>query len=131
DLAVDHPVVALVAERTELARLLDVIGAVAVAALHPVILGQPRFAETVHPVPHHAVLVVDRDPDVAGDVGAIAAAHRAAELLRPDLRERHDKVVGAHIGLVVVERTDPYIPIAVIGDVDLQDRRLAADERAL
>src|SRR6266849_9806297 len=75
DLTVDHPVVTLVAERTELARLLDVIGAIAVAALHAVVVAQPLFAEAVHPVPHHAVLVVDRDPDMPGDVGAVAAAH--------------------------------------------------------
>src|ERR1700682_5578043 len=131
DLAVDHPVVALVAERTELARLLDVIGAVAVAALHSVILAQPLLAEAVHPVPHHAVMVVDRDPDMPGNHLPVAATHRAAELLRPDLGERHDEMVGPHIGLVVVERTDADIAIAVIGDVDLQDRRLAADKRTI
>src|SRR5262249_23918186 len=79
-LAVDHPIVALVAERAELTRLLDVIRAVAVAALHAVVVAQPLFAVAVHPVPHHAVLVVDRDPYMTGDVGAVSAAHRAAEL---------------------------------------------------
>src|SRR5437667_10338012 len=97
DLAVDHPVVALVAEGTELARLLDIVRAVAVAALHPVVVAQPLLAETVHPVPHHAVLIVDRDPDMSSDVGPIAAADGAAELLRPDLRKRHDEMIRAHI----------------------------------
>src|SRR5216683_400383 len=131
DLTVDHPVVALVAERTELARLLDVIGAVAIAAFEPVCVAQPLFAKAVHPVPHHAVLVVDRDPNMPGDHLPVAAAQRAPQLLRPDLRERHDEMVRAHIGLVFVERTYPDIAVAVIGNVDLQKRRLATDEWTL
>src|SRR5271165_513532 len=131
DLSVDHPIVALVAERAELARLLDIVGAVAIAAFHAVFVAQPLLAIAVHPVPHHAVLVVDRDPDVAGDVGPVAAAQGAPQLLRPDLRERHHEMVGADIGLVVVERAYSDIAIAVIGDIHLKDRRPAADERAL
>src|SRR4029077_2260276 len=69
--------------------------------------------------------------DVAGDVGPVAAAQGAAELLWPDLRERHHEMVGPNIGLVVVERAYPDIAIAVIGDVDLEDRRPAADKRSL
>src|SRR5205814_4508315 len=109
-----------------LARLLDIVGAVPIAALHAVILAQPLLAVAVHPVVHHAVLVIDRDPDVPGDVGPVAAAQRASELLRPDLRERHHEMVGAHIGLVFVERADPDIAVAVIGDVDFEDRRSSA-----
>src|SRR5438105_9093743 len=131
DLAIDHPIVAFVAERAELARLFDVIGTVAVAALHAVFVAEPVCAEAVHPVPHHAVLVVDRHPDMARDIGPVTAAHGAAELLRPDLGERHHEMVGAHIGLVVVERAYSDIAVAVVGDVDLEDRRLAADKRSL
>ena len=66
-----------------------------------------------------------------GDVGPVAAAQGAAQLLWPDLRERHDEMVGAHIGLVFVERAYPDIAVAVIGDVDLEDRRAAADKGPL
>ena len=66
-----------------------------------------------------------------GDIGPVAAAHRAPQLLRPDLRERHDEMIGTDIGLVVVERANPDISIAVIGDIDLEQRRPAADERPL
>jgi hypothetical protein len=66
-----------------------------------------------------------------GYIGAIAAAHRAPELLRPDLGKGHDEMVGADIGLVLVERPDPHITVPVIGDVDFEQRRPAANKRSL
>jgi len=40
-------------------------------------------------------------------------------------------MVGAHIGLVFVERAYSDIAVAVVGDVDFEDRRFAANKRTL
>src|SRR5262249_30157268 len=129
DLAIDEPVVALVPEGAELAPLLDVIGTVPVPAFQPVLFGEGLLSEAVHPVPHRAVLVIDGHPHVPGDHGPGASVATAPDLLGPDLREGHDEVISAHVALVLVEGPDPRISVPVVGDVDLQDRLAAADER--
>src|SRR5216684_8493573 len=70
-------------------------------------------------------LVIHRDPDVAG-------VHRQPRFRarRPDLMEWHDEMIGADVHVRIAERPDAGIKIAVIGDVDDEVGRLAADKRA-
>ena len=53
----------------------------------------------------------------------------AARARGPDLMERQDEVICAHVHLAAVEGTEPRVPVAVVGHVQLEGRRLAAHER--
>src|SRR5258708_16377196 len=64
-LAVETVVVRPVLERTEGFRV-DVQRTVAEAAFEPVFRGQRRIGGAVDPVVDHAVMVIDRNPDMAG-----------------------------------------------------------------
>ena len=123
-LAVEAVIVRPVLERAE-RLLVDEVGAVADAALRPVLLGQRLVARRVHPVVDHDVVVIHRHPDVPGIARDPRIRARWA-----DLMERHDEMVAADVHLRLAERPDAGIEIAVIGDIDDELRRLAADERA-
>src|SRR4029453_19109677 len=126
DLAIDQPVVAFVAERAERG-LVHVIRAIAAAALQPVCFGQGLVPEAIHPVPDHAILVIHRHPEVPRGPRTYALALQA-ELLRPDLRKGHDEMVGAYIGLPVLQRPNPSIAGPIVGGIHFQRRCAAPDK---
>ena len=126
DLAIDQPAVAFVTERAE-GGLIDVVRAIAGTALQTIFLGQRLIPEAIHPVPDHAILVIHRHPEVPRGPRTHPLALQA-ELLRPDLREGHDEMVGAYIGLTVLQRSNPGIAVAIVGDINLQRWCPAPDE---
>src|SRR5262249_39916521 len=75
----------------------------------------------IHPVPHHAVLIIDWYPEMPGDLGPYPLT-RHAELLWPDLREGHDEMIGTHVGLAALQRSYPGVAVAVVGEIDFQRR---------
>ena len=123
-LAVEAVIVRPVLLRAE-RRLVDEIRAVADAALAPVFLGQRRVGRRVHPVVDH-----DSCSHPSGTQMCPASQRQPRiRARRPDLMERHDEMVAADVHLRVAERPDAGVEIAVIGDVDDELRRLAADKR--
>src|SRR5260370_29049723 len=64
-LAVETVVVRRVLERTE-GFLIDMQRAVAEAVFEPVLLGQWRIGGGVDPIVDHAVMIIDRHPNMAG-----------------------------------------------------------------
>ena len=119
--AVDQVVVAAVGLGAE-RRLVDMHWPVADAAFEAVLVGQRLAGNAIGPVVDHRVFVIDRDPDMPGIDRIAALRARGA-----DLMERQDVMVSADVGLVVAERPDAGVLVAVIGDVDDDARRLGAN----
>src|SRR5262249_52864216 len=126
DLAIDEPVVSFVAERAECG-LINVIRAIAAATLQTGFFGQGLRPQALHPVPDHAILVIHRHPEVPRGPRTHALALQA-ELLRPDLRKGHDEMVGADIGLTVLQRPHPSVAVPIFGAINVQRRRPAPDK---
>src|SRR4029453_17468223 len=120
DLAIDQPVVPFVAERAERG-LVHVIRAIAAAPLQTVFFGQGLVPKAIHPVPDHAILVIHRHPEVPRGPRTHALALQA-ELLRPDLCKGHDEMVGAYIGLTVLQWSNPGIAVPIVGGINFQRR---------
>src|SRR5215813_15527807 len=97
------------------------IRAITTATLQTVFFGQRLVPEAIHPVPDHAILVIHRHPEVPRGPRTHALALQA-ELLWPDLRKGHDEMVGAHIGLTVLQRSNPSIAVPIVGGINFQRR---------
>src|SRR5207253_650425 len=112
-IAVDEPVVVPVGHLAEAG---DLLAAPVGRLMRVPVLDRP--VQAVVPVPDHVVLVVHRDPEVAGDL--LAPLARLRGLARPDLRPGHDEVVAADPASLPAARTGPTIKEAVIGFVHFQ-----------
>ncbi len=96
---------------------------VAETALEPIFLMQGTV-RAVAPVVNSGGLVIHRHPDVTG-----IERQPTLRLRRPYLMERQDELIGADVHLVLAERADAGVLVAIVGDVHHQVRRLAAHER--
>ena len=105
--------------------LIDMDRPVAEAALQPVFGIHRLVGGAERPVVDHGRFVIHRHPAMPG-------VHRQAAfgLRRPHLMERHDEVIGADMHLVVRQRADAGVLVAVVGQVHHKVGRLAGDERA-
>src|SRR5262245_24812802 len=125
-LAIDEPVVPFVAEGAERG-LVHMIRAITATALETVFFGQSLVPKAIHPVPDHAILVIHRYPEVPRGPRTHSLTLQA-ELLWPDLRKGHDKMVGAHVGLAIPQRSHPSIAVAIVGGINFQRRCPALDK---
>src|SRR5260221_3677178 len=101
----------------------DVNWTIAEPSLEAIGVGQ-GVSGAVGPVDHHGRFIINRNPRMPGN-----QRHTAFGPRWPYLMKRQDKVVRPDMHLRVAEWPDAGILVTIIGDVDDQFRRLAANER--
>ena len=119
-LPVEQPIVFALTKGTK-GFLIDVVGSVGQAALGAVVFAQRLVAPAVHPVPHHAVVIVDGHPHMAG-IELLADLGFILRTVRANLRERHDEMVAADILLPVWKSPDGYVAVAESRRLDIEAR---------
>jgi hypothetical protein len=102
--------------------LIHILGAVGKVPIQPVFFTQWLFSPAIHPVPNHAVLVVDGNPHVSR-IELLRCVRFGLWAVGSDLGEGHDEIVTAHVNLLFAKGSDRYVSVAELRRLDVEYRR--------